>query len=96
LVFFAVLSANYFHIKFLCRRNSCEWQEQKHGQQQLGKANCNSPIFRDLREYDHEGCASMRERTECVSELKERSYSVGWQICLLPLRLALDATPKLP
>jgi hypothetical protein len=51
---------------------------------------------RDLREYCHEGCASMRERTECVSELKERSYSVGWQICLLPLRLALDATPKLP
>jgi hypothetical protein len=50
---------------------------------------------RDLREYCHEGCASMRERTECVSELKERSYSVGWQICLLPLRLALDATNQL-
>ena len=34
----------------------------------VGAPNCNSHIFRDLREYYHEGCAS---------ELKERSYSAG-------------------
>jgi len=31
----------------------------------------------DLREYYHEECASMRERTVCASEHKERSCSAG-------------------
>jgi hypothetical protein len=43
----------------------------------VGAPNCNSPIFRDLREYYHERCAPMRERTECASEHKELSCSAG-------------------
>jgi hypothetical protein len=43
----------------------------------VGAPRRNSPIFRDLREYYHEGCASMREWAEDASEHKERSCSAG-------------------